>query len=70
IAEDGVTFSDWRAVKALANAMIEANALDLAHPLLDRLTLLLTAHMDHVPERLLSRQGRTLKRRREEILAR
>ncbi|HUF55904.1 MAG TPA: sulfotransferase family 2 domain-containing protein, partial [Thermohalobaculum sp.] len=46
IAEDGVTFSDWRAVKALANAMIEANALDLAHPLLDRLTLLLTAHMD------------------------
>lgn len=70
IAEDGVAFSDWRAVKALAKAMTEANVLELAYPLLDRLTLLLTAHMDHVPERLLSAQGRTLKRLREEILAR
>lgn len=70
IALRGATFDDWRAVKVLAKAMIEANLLDLAYPLLDRLTVLLTQHMEHVPERLLSEQGRTLRRRRDAILAR
>lgn len=70
IAEEGLGFSDWRVVKALTKAMIKADLLEVAYPLHDRLTLLLTAHMDQVPERLLSEQGRTLKRTRKAILAR
>ena len=50
--------------------MIGAEALDVAAPLLDRLVVIRTQHMEHVPEGLLSEQGLTMKRRRDKILAR
>jgi hypothetical protein len=68
IARQALTFTDCAIVQQFASEMVARTQSDLANDLLKHRLLLVTRHMDTLPERLLSAQGRRLKGEREKAL--
>jgi hypothetical protein len=69
IARQALTFTDCAIVQQFVSEMVARQQFDLAYHLLKHRLLLLTRHMDLLPESLLSPHGRRLKRERERILS-
>ena len=63
-----MTFTDSAVVEQFVLETVARKRFDLAYDLLKHRLLLVTRHMDMLPESLLSPQGRRLKREREKVL--
>jgi hypothetical protein len=68
IARQALTFTDCAIVQHFISEMATRTKFDLAYDLLKHRLLLVTRHMDMLPESLLSPRGRRLKREREKVL--
>jgi hypothetical protein len=68
MAQQALTFADCTIVQQFASEMVARQQFDLAYDLLQHRLLLVTRHMDLLPESLLSPQGQRLKREREKVL--
>ena len=67
-AREALTFADCAIVQEFVSEMVARKRYDLAYELLKHRLLLVTRHMDMIPESLLSPHGRRLKREREKVL--
>ena len=68
IAGRALEFADWQLVQRFLAQVAMRSEYELTHDLAQHLILLVTRHMDVLPESLLSAHGRRMKRKREKIL--